>query len=46
MSPYNWNASNTRANVFYVYNDGRLNNTNVDWTTPGVRPISFYNLNI
>lgn len=27
------------ACVFYVYYDGRLNNTYVGWTTPGVRPV-------
>ena len=39
MSPYNWNSSNTRANVFYVYSDGRLANQDVNWTSPGLRPV-------
>ena len=44
MSPYNLNVNssgNRYANVFIVYNDGHLNNWNVNNTTPGVRPISF-----
>ena len=43
MSPYIWNGSN--ANVFRVNSDGHLNWDNVHGTW-GVRPISFYNLNI
>ena len=45
MSPYNFNSGN--ANVFYVNGDnGNLNGNDVNNTTPGVRPISFYNLHI
>ena len=40
MSPRNMNT-NGNANVFNVDNNGYLNNTNVNNTTPGVRPISF-----
>lgn len=39
MSPYNYNGSN--ANVFYVRDDGNLNNGNNVNNTYGVRPISF-----
>ncbi len=39
MSPYYWNSSLTRAYVFYVRYDGQFGFNNVDWTTPGVRPV-------
>ncbi len=38
MSPYNYNSSNN-ARVFYVDASGYLNETNVNNTNPGVRPI-------
>ena len=43
MSPYYWNATNSNANVFFVNSSGNLTNGNVNNTTRGVRPISFYN---
>ena len=46
MSPYNLNVNssgNRYANVFIVYNDGHLNNANVNDTNISVRPIPFYN---
>ena len=42
--PYNWwNGSTSYANVFIVNVNGYLDNYNVNSTTPGLRPISFYN---
>ena len=49
MSPYYWwyNSSSSRnANVFIVYNDGRLGNDWVNDTDISVRPIPFYNSHI
>ena len=43
MSPYNWNSSNSYANVFIVNSNGYLTNDNVGNTAYGLRPISFYN---
>ena len=42
MSPYNWNSTNSYANVFFVRNDGYFTNNNVH-NTYGLRPIPFYN---
>ena len=42
-SPNRWDS--TYARVFVVDTNGYLNNWNVNNTTPGLRPISFYNSN-
>ena len=42
MSPYNWNSTNSYANVFVVNGNGYLTNDNVHNTNYGLRPISFY----
>ena len=40
---YYYSSTSLNANVFRVDTNGYLNNYNVHSTTPGVRPISFYN---
>ena len=39
MSPYHFNATSSRAWVFYVNSTGQLNDANVNWTDGGVRPV-------
>lgn len=42
--PFRWDSGNAR--VFFVQNDGYLNNTNVNNNGVGLRPISFLNLKL
>ena len=39
MSPYYFPAAYSRASVFTVYSTGDLGNSNVNYATPGVRPV-------